>query len=895
MTFDSKSYIADVLKKRVRAQKGDLQAAIRELKQSGDLEVLGTIDVPGLLAITPGITDVPAHLRQLGSSVLNKRRKTDPNADLVALLIEALEGTGIDLNDNAFWERLRSAKAEAFKKQIKEFAQALALENHALKIVTEDELSDRAQALPGVDLADLRTGVESHGVSVRPSIVPPTVDIPKVFLDALKHPEYRSVVDVLLLAEDHRNGVNVIDELTFDGGKPIGPEQIKAAQQRAVSARDSNALQAAQKVLTLVKTDFSASTDLQQVLFASAIRQGKALLGQKLPTIVAAERLTATGLDKVEAARIIDHLSEAGTAARGLSEVTDMVAAGDLADARRLLDALNPDHHDAAELAAAGRAVEDAERKKSNLVTTYQAELAKKNFVAAEAALTQATRIDTGDARLREWLRQLPPPAPTALAVKVKPSGGVALSWQHGGEDCQFVVVRSEGQAPSNPSDGAVLATVKATTFVDAKAPVGHRLAYSVFALRERVASAAASGSVVAVPGPSEISSAAGLTDATVSWRLPAEAIGARCTMFDGAGNSRQIDSGGAPQATVRGLVTGQRYRFTVEAMYVMPDGSRIYSTPVTVDATPRGSIAAVEELQVQEARLANGRDGLRVVWPTVGGFPVELWSFPIDEKLPGSGTEITVDQLDDCGGRRITGVAQDRDGISTLEIPAPGDVRRILAVTVDDGRAMAGVSQVVGSAPAPGDPHVDRHGNELLVSWVLPHGDYAAHVSWTANGLPQSAVVSRADYRRDGGFRIPHASAVRDVAVSTVAFGDDQEWRSAPVQLDFDRPLPVIEYQLEIPSSRFGRRKPVRLTAQAKDTAGIVPLIAVVRTGGIMPMRVEHDDIQIPVSLDFTAAPTAIAEFDLPKLPSPFWVRLFPRPDAGFILHDPPTDSLKG
>ena len=855
MTFDKNAYRVTVLKKLLPAQKAELPTAIRLLQETGDLAALGTVDVAGLLAVTPDITDIASHLTQLKQSVLNKRAE----ASLIAMLLKVLEEKGFDLGDPAWWNGLRAAKAEAFKDKIVKFAKALALECQALEVVTEEHLAERAQALPGVDVHELRKAVEKNGIVVRAAIEPPTVPVPEAFREVLKFVEFRSIVDVLLLGEKPAADVKVIDELSYADGRSIGAAQITAAYKKSESTAGTDAVLRAQKVLTLIKNDY-------------------------------------TGLDRVDAARIIAYLTESNSSVRGLGEITNMLASGNLAEARRLLGAINADQYDPAELASVTTSVDAAEKKKEHLVGEYQAAIARHDYTAAETALVQAARIDTGDQRLTTWLKHLPPPAPGALSVKVVASGGVRLTWQFsGGDDCRFTVVRADGHAPVNPNDGTMLGTVAPRTFDDAKAPVGRKAHYSVFAVRDGVVSAPVSAEVVVVPAPGDVTAVAGLTEATVSWRLPAEAVGVRCSMIDGSGNSRELDCGGASQVTVNRLVTGQRYRFTVEAMYVLADGGRVYSAPATASATPRGSIAPVEKMNLTEGRLSNGRNGIIASWSTVGGFPVELWSVPIDEKLPAVGSEVAVDGFDDVGGRKLQGVARESAGTSALEFAALSDIRWIVPLTVDGERAVIGAPQVTGSAQAPTDTHADRFGDELVVSWKLPHGDYAASVTWTVGGVPQHVVVTRADYRRDGGFRIPSASTVRDLAVATVAFGNGQEWRSATVPITFDIPKPVVDYQLVIPPSRFGKRKPARLTVRAAAGVGPISLIVVIRTGSIMPTRVEHDDIQVPVVVDFSGAPTAEKEFDIPKLPSPFWVRIFPAAGSDFILRDPPTDSLKG
>lgn len=895
MTFDKNAYIADVLKNRLRAQKGELARALRDLRETGDLTALGVVDIAELFAVTPEVSDIPQHLTTLRQTVFNKRT-SDGGVVLLSGLLDVLEEQGRDLGDPAFWVAIRSAKSEALTKRITEFGKALSLEHQALKLVTEEELAERAQSLPDANVSDLRKAVEANGIAVRPAIVPPSVAVPNVVQQALKHPEFRSVVDVLLLGESSSTqDVKVVDGFSYAGGKSVGSAHFDAAQRKATTAKDSDAMQVAQKVLTLVRSDFADPAALHEMVFAAALFQAKAILGEKLPSATVVERLAETGLDRVEAARIVAHLSADKHSGRGLGEVADLVASGDLADARRLLDAMsNPELHDAAELAHVTSVVEAAEHKKQLLVASYESARARQDFGAAEVALREAVRIDTTDERLVGLLAKLPPPTPNPVTAKLDAGGDVELTWRfEGADDCSFAVVRGDGHVPANPGDGTRIATVKAQSLVDKGAPIGRTLEYAVFALRESVYSLPGTASIVAAPPPAELTATAGLTEITASWRVPAGAVGVRCTVIDAAGTSTSVETGGASHVTLPGLVTGQRYRIVLEAVYVLIDGSKVLSKKVTVDATPRGTIAAVQDLQVYETTLKNGREGFRAVWRRVDGFPVELWALPVDEKVPPVGTVMDIDTLDGMDGRKVSGIIGDAGGSTTLEFAGFSDIRILVAVTVDSGRGVIGASHIAGSAPPPKEARADRFGDELVVSWAWPHGDYASRLTWQGARGAQVTVVTRAEYRQSGGVRLP--SAIRALEVATVAYGNGREWTSVPVSIPVEAPMPVISYQLHIPASRFGKRKPVEVTATSQSHSGPVSLVAVVRAGKIMPTRVEFDDVTVTLRLDFSSGPTTTGQFDLPKMPSPFWVRLFAADGCDFKVQDPPTAMLKG
>jgi hypothetical protein len=61
------------------------------------------------------------------------------------------------------------------------------------------------------------------------------------------------------------------------------------------------------------------------------------------------------------------------------------------------------------------------------------------------------------------------------------------------------------------------------------------------------------------------------------------------------------------------------------------------------------------------------------------------------------------------------------------------------------------------------------------------------------------------------------------------------------------------------------------------------------------MPSRPDDGDVieRLDVNVDGTS-PAAV-EFNIPRLQSPFWIRLFPSGDAAVKLQDPPTNQLKG
>lgn len=903
MSLDAKAYDADVLKPlaKDKVQLAEIQRAVRELQQNAGAKAVAGLNLTILLAIPADRKDLAAHLASVDSH-LNKRQSMAA-AQLLKKLVAELKSTGSDLASAAFWDGFESAKAAAFESKVDEFAAAVALEHQALKVITDQQLENKAksQGLTGVvPVAKLAAAVEKAGIAVRPDFALPNLMVPRVIADLTKHTEYRSLVDVLLLGEGGRpEHIKVIDALTYGGGSPITSTQVLAASKAAESGKDSDALQAAQKALTLIRVDFADPAKLHDLVLVAFVAAAKEMLGRGELLASALTKLSQdTGLDPVDAARLLAKLSGSAST-RGLNDVTNLLAEGALADARRTFDAVaDPKQFGEDEIQRVKDLLTAAENRKVALLAEYDNAMKSRDYATAATALAQAANIDQHDTRLQTQLDSLPPAAPENLTVKPAPGGAASLTWTfNGGADSSFVVVRSaDGRAPANAADGSQLARdVSVTTYTDSTPPVAQRLFYSVFAVRRGATSLPASVEHLVLPSPVEVTADAALTEITLMWRLNPAAVGIQVTQINPDGSSVPVKVDNENRATITGLSTGNRYRFKLEAIYVLGDGTRLMSPPAAVDATPRGAISAVRDLSISESRLPDGREGHRATWTEPDGFPVELWSFPVDERLPNPGSEVVLAELDSLAGRRVSGVLDKTGAQTVLSFSRLRELRIIAAITVDGDRGIIGDSAVTGAAPSVKNARADRYGDELVISWEWPHGDYSAAITWYQGGVSQSRRCTRAEYKNDGGVRIPQAGNVERVLVATVAHGNGAEWVASPVEVQLAARLPIIRYELDIPPSRFGRRKPARAVVHSNGYAGPLSLLVVARTSSIMPSKPDDGDVIERIQVTMDGQNAAAVEFTLPRLPSPFWIRLFPNGSAAIKLEDPPTTQLKG
>jgi molecular chaperone DnaK len=356
MSFDQKAYLADVLKPLTRDKMAlaDIQLALRELQGSGTVSVVAGLDLMTLLAIPADLSGLSAHIASL-EMFLNKPQAMR-SAQLLKKLIADLKTDGHDLTSPALWTELQAATAESLATKLADFAAAISFEHQALRIVTTEQLAEQANSngllgtAPGAELVE---AVTKSGITVCPDFDLPLKPIPRIVTAVGKFSEYRSIVDVLLLAEpETATAISVVDDLRYGpSGTPITMANIEAAYRVAVVSRGTDALCCALKALTFIRSEFANPADMQKLVLASFVAMARELLARGELLSRALVKLTkGTGLDEIDAARILEKVS-GSTITRDLTDVANLVAEGALADARRVFDAVaNVDRFSEAEV-----------------------------------------------------------------------------------------------------------------------------------------------------------------------------------------------------------------------------------------------------------------------------------------------------------------------------------------------------------------------------------------------------------------------------------------------------------------------------------------------------------------------------------------------------------------
>jgi hypothetical protein len=897
MALDAAKYKNSVLVPlaKDKARLEVLQQVIRDLQGAGGIDAAARLNTSELFAVATSMTsqELAGHLKSL--EMTYNKQKHLPSAQLLKTLLELFGKAGKNVADPAFWAGLGAERGQALKGQLDEFAQTVAQE-HSLKVVTPAQLSELAAGVGLGDLseADLTSALSTHGVDVQPDFEIPRVALPAAVRKVRDFPEFRTIVDVVVRPEQPMD-MSVIEELTYGSpARRLEPNDVVEAKQRLQQQEaqvEERARQAAQNALGAL-TDLKSASELHALTLAALAETAEDLIRRGLPRVTVRNQLVKRGVRQVDASRLVNKLS-ASTQVLDLNDVAERLADGALGEARRLLDALpHLDGEDPAERARMTASVEAAERKKSSFLAQYDSALKGRDYIAAATALRGALCIDTEDDDLRQKLARLPPLPPASISLRVD-GRTLGVTWSADGEDTvRYSVVRTMDEVPINQKDGDVLASsVDATRFRDEKPPIGRKVRYAVFATRDGVSfSDPATATAIVLPAPFELGASPGTTDVSLSWATPPEAAGVVITQTAPDGSRVEHRPTTPGQVSVTGLATGTKYRFSAKAIYLLSGGERRESAAVEIDATPRGSIRAVEDLRIEVSAT-----GHRAIWSTVVGYTVELWAIPITAQLR-AGTRVSNVEFATLRGQRLTlRPSSAPSGFDAREFNPLPDVSVVVPVTLEGDGGLVGRSQVAGSAPSVQKPTAERFGDELRLSWEWPRGDYMIEVGWAVRGARNSRRVSRTAYNDDGGVRIPHADSVRDVTLATVVRAGAQEWVSPPLPVPVGGVAPAVTYSLVVKRSRLGGKGTATVTVESPKFRGRVQALTILKEAKFMPSRPSDGTVVDRRVLDFTSGPSVTFTLVLGKVASPFWVRLFPEVNSSVRVEDPPTSQMRG
>ena len=899
MPIDFKAYKAQVVVPlaKDRNRMDAVASAIRELKSGAGEQALAPVNPAKLFDLSSAAdADLAAHFRSI-ETTLNKWGGNPPSAALLRQLLEAMKVAALDFERAEFWAGQATAQAKARSGHVAAFIEGVKAD-HPLGVVTPDDLEGlaRGAGLSDVPVDELRRAAEAAGMSVEADFEPPAAAVPKVLSSIVSHPEFRTIGD-LLVFPDRADKISFIDDLRI-GERRLTVADVHAAHHRSETAKDSNAVQQAQKALGLIKSQCSDDAALHQLVAAVLFEQATSIVRQGGTRLQNRDGLIARGIGRTDASRVVSKLQPAGGGSAPSApsiQILAALAAGSLGEAQRLAQTLPELADDTAERAVAVSKLQEAVSKKETARKEYDRALAARDFATAARALTDAIAIDAGDSDLRMKLEALPPAAPQTPVLRAEGTS-VLASWPAVADrNVSYTVVRTDDSVANTPSDGVVVAhSVTAPSAVDTAPPIGRKARYSVFATRDgQQFSDPASAELMITPAPSGLMAVVTDSEVSLTWDMPDEAIAAEIRQETSEGTAQFFTVPQGRTLTVSGLTTGMKYVYLVRAVYVAA-GVRVNSDPAQVDATPKGSIAPVADFQVRAVEDPNQHE-VEISWTEVAGYRTEIWTFPVAKRSQLSALS-TPDHFAAAGGRRIQPLpgGSERGGGVTRRYAIDDGVQIFLPYTFEGNVGVVGPGVVAGSAPTVRECVAEKFGDTVKLSWRWPDGDYLMQVSWHRGGLDRTARVTRAKYRADGGFVISPGDGVTDIGVATVIKSADEEWVSAPVAVAHAQDRMSVSYRLTIKKGMF-KAPSVEVRLDPGEYSGPLDCLVVCAAGPFMPTSPADGDVRARERLELRAGRAATLEVALPKLPSPFWVRVFSDGSSSADLVDPPTDQMKG
>lgn len=882
-----------------------LQRAVRELKADPTANTPSDLDLVALYEIEPQMNDgqVAARIREI-SDVFAKCSSSAALRTIAPNLIEldnALRSRNPDFSTGAFWRNELTGREERGRAQLAAFASVAASELAALGVVTVSRLRQLATGagvpatMPDAELAEV---VGGQGIKVFPDLTVPPIEVLTSIAKELAKTTFPSLVGAIFL-EDPPQAFSVIGGFRTASRAGVGLADVRAAAALTDRRGASNENDGAKKVLNAVLSQVKTDAELEAFLLAYFVDLGRGYAQSSVLIGIALNKLTDTGLDREDAARILS-LFAAGSISTGFPDVLVLVQEGSLKGARRLFDSLAADAGESAsDLMTKARAgLETAEQRLASLRAAAKSAVEAGNTEAAAKALSDALTICTDDESLTEMAGALPPSAPLKLiATTIRDGATVQIMWEPGfgsTADVRYRVIRKTGSAPRNAHDGVVVAQeVSGTRAEDSDPPLAVPLHYAVAASRGGAFSTSASDEVTVLPPVHNVTTHSDVSSISLRWQAPVGAQNVRVVRTGPEGRPTPVPVGAHGSAVSTGLATGSTYTFSVTADYAAGGGHILSSEPVRVTAVPRGEAKPVPMLALQQQAASHGEFEVEASWGEVPGFQVEVWNFPA---LPPwrYGSRVKVSDIAKAG-RQLTGQGIDGGQRQGIRGPLPPGLRYYIPITLDNGEAVVGRSQAFGVLPPLNGVTAERFSEVVVLSWEWPNDEFDVRARWSSRDGSGETTITRHRYLKEGGLRIRSGNADTRFVLETTTTNSDGAWTSPEHVVEVSGAKPSITYSVGWQRGLFGPPGGATFAFLSENSMESCGVTIVAKEGLVMPFD-KGDGVPIFTGqLDLQQGLPVPVKVRIPKLGRHVWVRAFPLAPESVRFVDPQSDQLKG
>jgi hypothetical protein len=597
------------------------------------------------------------------------------------------------------------------------------------------------------------------------------------------------------------------------------------------------------------------------------------------------------GLDQDEAGLLAGAVLTRGAAAPLRQRAEEALSTGRLRAAQREAASLPSDDPLRARIAA-----QDA--KVASLVREADQELAQGRCELAAARLAEALRMARDDSSLAERLAALPPPAPRHADAHLD-GDHVRVTWEPSATlagPVRYRVRRGAGRPPRSPADGIAMAAPEGRhEVIDAEAPVGTDVFYSVFADRggEACSPAVVSQAVVRAPDVTDVTVTVADTSVAVSWRAPVGADSVevvRTTSHEpqGPGDTAAVEAA-LTGFTDAGLRTGTEYRYRITASYRGADGQRRQSAGVVVSAVPAPEPEAVTDLDVTVA--GHGAPAAMATWTPPRHGHVRLVVSDAPQPWP-TGSRITPTEaakLREVAGAPVRGAG----GRDSLALNLPTGLHYVCALTWQGNAVVVGSSvQVAHVEPVRGLTAQRTH-DALRLAWEWPAGATDAVIRWAG----QEHRCSRRMYHDEGGVTVTAGPAETLIEVRAVYPDPGGPVIAPAASVTVPARGVAVHYRIRRGSICHPRRRTVEFLP---ERAVRLPAIVVVQTAGRYVPDDPAEGETLARAEPQDAGPDRRATVSVDVRRGPGWLACFIAPDVpaagapAILLFHPPAAEMR-
>jgi hypothetical protein len=221
--------------------------------------------------------------------------------------------------------------------------------------------------------------------------------------------------------------------------------------------------------------------------------------------------------------------------------------------------------------------------------------------------------------------------------------------------------------------------------------------------------------------------------------------------------------------------------------------------------------------------------------------------------------------------------------------------VHYLVPFSVGGTGIVAGRSAVVAVTDPVRDLEATPFTDYATVAWEWPSSAELAEITWELDGEMDSKLVSRAEYRSEGGARVPLGRGPCRIEVRAVITVGGTSFTAPAVEKVIDNVVDVaIGYTVSGLSigPLGGRSKKVVFTA-AQGCAD-VQIRMVASPGPVMPTSAAVGVPLLDEALSLPPGVPAERHVTVPRaVKRPYWVRCFVTGGRGRLI-DPPISSLK-